>query len=80
MFGENGGNGSNLKIKVDKDAVIAHYGDQRMSMQLRMLAEDIYGSPPAGSGPGTAMRKTMASMEAGGSGDGRAMSLMHVGL
>lgn len=78
-FGETGGNWSSLKKKVDKDSVISHYSDPRMPMQLRMFAEDVYGSPPAGSGSGMAMRKLMMTMEARGGRDGESVFSM-IGL
>jgi splicing suppressor protein 51 len=54
--------------KVDKAAVIERYGDPQFPMQLRMLAEAVYQRGVGGMA-GTAMRKTMARMEQGGTGD-----------
>jgi splicing suppressor protein 51 len=50
---------------------MAHYGDQRMPMQLRMVGEEVYRSPPAGSSSVEGVRKVMVSIEAGGPQDGR---------
>ncbi len=52
---------------VDKASVTARYGSPQMPMQLRMLAEAVYGRGLGGMS-GTSMRKMMASMEAGGAG------------
>ncbi|KAF2681009.1 hypothetical protein K458DRAFT_479554 [Lentithecium fluviatile CBS 122367] len=63
-----------LRPHVDKGAVMAHYGEQKLPMQLHMFA-GVYESLPARIGPGTAIRKMKASMEAGPN-DGRAYSMM----
>ena len=57
---------------VDKASVTARYGSPQMPMQLRMLAEAVYGRGLGGMS-GTSMRKMMASMEAGGTGDTEGM-------
>ncbi|KAM0243761.1 hypothetical protein ACHAPO_000621 [Fusarium lateritium] len=54
----------NLKSATDKAGIIEHYGDSQFPMQLRMLGEAVYGKVPGG-GDGTAMRKMLASREAG---------------
>ncbi|KAL6829565.1 hypothetical protein J3E69DRAFT_365154 [Trichoderma sp. SZMC 28015] len=54
---------SNLRYPVEKSDIIEHYGDREFPMQLRMLAEAIYG--PVGGSDGTAMRKMMVAMEGG---------------
>ncbi|KAF1954603.1 putative MYND domain protein [Byssothecium circinans] len=76
QFGENDGHFSTLKKKLDKATMIEEYGDERMPMQVRMLAEEVYGCPPAGSGPGTAMRQLMMAMESGNGSDGMHMTMM----
>ncbi|RWA10423.1 hypothetical protein EKO27_g4681 [Xylaria grammica] len=58
-----------LRRAVEKSDVIAHYGDSRFPMQLRMLAEMVIGRGLGGS-DGTQMRKTMVMMEGGGMGGG----------
>jgi splicing suppressor protein 51 len=57
-----------LRRSVEKQQVIEHYGDSKMPMQLRMLAKAVYGRSLMGQ-DGTFMRKQMAKMEVGGSGD-----------
>ena len=67
---------STLKRKVNKHAIIDHYGDERMPMQIRMLAEAVYGRGPGGH-DGTGMRRTMMSMEANDGVQGQSvMSMM----
>ncbi|GAW13664.1 hypothetical protein ANO14919_030530 [Xylariales sp. No.14919] len=58
-----------LRRAVEKSDVIAHYGDSRFPMQLRMMAEMVIGRGLGGS-DGTQMRKTMVMMEGGGIGGG----------
>ncbi|KAF2638400.1 hypothetical protein P280DRAFT_405308 [Massarina eburnea CBS 473.64] len=83
-FGENGDNFSNLKARVDKNAIIKHYTDPRMPMQLRMLAEEICRVPPPGTMPGAGkqMRKVLIAMESGHGmeGPGSNMWMTHFGL
>lgn len=54
---------SNLRYPVEKSDIIEHYGDREFPMQLRMLAEAVYGS--VGGSDGTAMRRMMVAMEGG---------------
>ncbi|KAL6701767.1 hypothetical protein J3F84DRAFT_15791 [Trichoderma pleuroticola] len=53
---------SNLRYAAEKSDFIEHYGDPQFPMQLRMLAEAVYGSVPGG-GNGTAVRQMMMAME-----------------
>ncbi|KAM0322444.1 hypothetical protein ACHAQA_009511 [Verticillium albo-atrum] len=53
---------NSLRHAVEKQDVIDHYGDSRFPMQLRMLAESVYGSGPGGA-DGTAMRHMMMVTE-----------------
>ncbi|KAL7940573.1 hypothetical protein V8C42DRAFT_337139 [Trichoderma barbatum] len=55
---------SDLRCAVEKSDIIEQYGDPQFSMQLRMMAEAVYGRASGGS-DGTVMRKMMASMEQG---------------
>lgn len=54
-----------LSACIEKSDIIEHYGDPQFPMQLRMFGEAVYGTAPGGMS-GTAMRKMLASMEAGG--------------
>jgi splicing suppressor protein 51 len=63
-FGESGA-WSDLRKKVTKSDSINYYGDGKMPMQLRMLAEMVYGSGPMGQ-DGTGMREMMMQAEGGG--------------
>ncbi|KAK3357281.1 hypothetical protein B0T25DRAFT_566581 [Lasiosphaeria hispida] len=51
-----------LTHPVFESDIIEHYGNSEFPMQLRMLAEAICGSSPAGQ-DGTMMRKMLAGME-----------------
>ncbi|OAL49743.1 hypothetical protein IQ07DRAFT_588263 [Pyrenochaeta sp. DS3sAY3a] len=55
---------SELRACVEKQDLIDHYGDRLMPMQLRMLAEAVYGKGPGGQN-GSAMRKMMMMAENG---------------
>jgi splicing suppressor protein 51 len=74
-----GGSGawSDLKRKLTKQQAIEHYGDDKMSMQLRMLAEAVYGSGTMGQ-DGSGVRRMMAEMESGGAGEGQHMSMFNL--
>lgn len=65
-FGKSG-TWSDLRKKVTKSELVEHYGEGRMPMQLRMLAECVYGTGPMGQ-DGSHMRKMMMQMENGGLG------------
>ncbi|KAM0378309.1 hypothetical protein ACHAPK_001829 [Fusarium culmorum] len=69
-----GSSEQDLKTATDKAGIIQHYGDPQFPMQLRMLDETVYGKAPGG-GDGPAMRKMLASMEAGGM-DGMATTML----
>lgn len=73
-FGE-GDAWSDLSKKVTKAEISKRYGDDKMPMQLRMLAEVIYGRGLMGQ-DGTMMRKQMVRMENGGPGDGMVSSML----
>lgn len=53
---------NDLRVPIDKEVLIDHYGDLRAPMQLRMLAEHIIGVGPMGH-DGTEMRAVMMKME-----------------
>lgn len=72
-FGESGA-WSDLRKKVTKSDITEHYGDGKMPMQLRMLAEMVYGSGTMGQ-DGSSMRQLMMQMEGGGLQD-QFMSMM----
>lgn len=57
----------NLGCGVEKSDIIEHYGSPNMPMQLRMLAEEVYGTPLMGA-DGKAMRMMMMAQESGGGG------------
>jgi splicing suppressor protein 51 len=69
---------NDLRRGVDKQEIVQHYGDQKMPMQLRMLAEAVYGVGSMGQ-DGTFMRKSMMKMEQGGSEGGQFMSMLNLG-
>lgn len=75
-FGESGA-WSDLRKKVTKAETIAHYGDDKMPMQLRMLAEVVYGQGSMGQ-DGSMMRKMQSQMENGGPGNGMVSSMMDI--
>ena len=65
--GEDFGQGSekwSLRSTVDKNHIMKKYGADTMPMQLRMLAETVYGQGPGGQ-DGTAMRQMMMGIESG---------------
>lgn len=68
---------NDLRRKVTKAEMIQHYGDEKAPMQLRMLAEVVYGAGSMGQS-GAGMRKMMCQMEQGGPGNGLHMSMMSV--
>ncbi|KAL5398906.1 hypothetical protein PMIN03_012734 [Paraphaeosphaeria minitans] len=74
IFGQSGA-WSNLEKKLTKQEVIEHYGDDKMPMQLRMLAEMVYGTGTMGQ-DGSEVRKLMVRMESGGSENGQYMSMI----
>ena len=75
--GLNGADESSLKRKLYKQEVQDKYGDDKMPMQIRMLAETVYARGPGGA-DGTAMRRAMMSMEANDGREGNGvMSMMH---
>lgn len=63
-FGVETSGWSSLMRAIDKKAVIEHYGDSKMPMQLRMFAEAVYGHGPGGQ-DGTQMRKMQMQIENG---------------
>ncbi|KAI4610586.1 uncharacterized protein J4E87_010762 [Alternaria ethzedia] len=63
------GEWNDVRKKVTKAEMISHYGDDKAPMQLRMVAEFVYGSGSKGES-GTAMRKVLRGMEGGGLGLG----------
>lgn len=75
-FGENGA-WSNLRLPVSKQQMIDHYRDERAPMQVRMLAEAVYGAGSMGQS-GAAMRMAMVAMENRGPGGGQVMSMMNI--
>ena len=75
-FGESGA-WQDLRKKVTKQQVIQHYGDEKAPMQLRMLAEAVYGAGSMGQN-GAQMRGMMRSMESGGPASGVHMSMLNV--
>ncbi|KAF1914403.1 hypothetical protein BDU57DRAFT_519376 [Ampelomyces quisqualis] len=77
-FGESG-EWSDLRKDVSKQKMIQHYGDQRMPMQVRMLAEAIYGVGSMGQ-DGTFMRRNMMEMEQGGPGNGFISTMLNLDI
>lgn len=75
-FGQSGAR-NNLREKVTKQDVIQHYGDDKMPMQVRMLAEAIYGAGTMGQ-DGSHARKMMVQMDNGGLGNGQTMSMLNI--
>lgn len=63
-FGKSGA-WQDLRRGLSKQELIDHYGDEKMPMQVRMLADAVYGAGSRGA-DGTMLRKHMASMESGG--------------
>jgi splicing suppressor protein 51 len=66
-----------VRKKVTKAQAIQQYGDERAPMQLRMLAEAVYGRGSMGQ-DGTMMRRMLRQMENGGPGNGQHMSLLNM--
>jgi hypothetical protein len=66
VYGESGA-WSDLRQKATKSDINKHYEDEKMPMQLRMLAEVVYGCGTMGQ-DGSGARKAMMQMENGGSG------------
>jgi splicing suppressor protein 51 len=56
---------SSLNCAIEKSDVIDHYGDPMFPMQLRMFAEQIYGTGPGGQS-GSAMLQVQMMAEGGG--------------
>jgi splicing suppressor protein 51 len=75
-FGESGV-WTDLRRRVNKQQVIDRYGDSKMRMQVRMLAEAVYGSGSMGQ-DATPMRRAMTQMESGGPGNGQIMSILSI--
>lgn len=59
-----GGGWTSLRKKIQKGDVTNHYGDAKFPMQLRMLAEAVYGRGIGGQS-GSALKRMMAMHEAG---------------
>jgi splicing suppressor protein 51 len=76
VFGESGA-WSDIRKKVTKQGVIQHYGYDKMPLQLRLLAEVVYGVGTMGQN-GTNVRKMMRQMESGGLPNGQTMSVIDV--
>ncbi|KAF1952091.1 hypothetical protein CC80DRAFT_528067 [Byssothecium circinans] len=76
-FGESGA-WSDLRKKVTKQEISQHYGNDRMPMQMRMLAEAVYGCGTMGQ-DGSGIRKLMMQAESGGSEDSQFMSMFSIG-
>ncbi|KAF1365201.1 hypothetical protein EJ07DRAFT_95384 [Lizonia empirigonia] len=73
IFGESGA-WSDLRKAVTKQEVIQHYGDRHMPMQLRMLAEVVYGTSTMGHN-GSDVQNLMMLMESGGLRNGGSPSM-----
>jgi splicing suppressor protein 51 len=76
-FGESGA-WQDLRRKVLKQEVIEHYGDEKMPMQVRMLAEAVYGAGSMGQ-DGSGMREMMVQMESGGL-DGKKTTMLNISM
>ncbi|RKF77373.1 hypothetical protein GcM1_220066 [Golovinomyces cichoracearum] len=76
IFGESGA-WSDIRKKTTKQGIIQHYGNEKMPLQLRLLAEAIYGIGSMGQN-GSHMRKLMRQMESGGFSNGQTMSVIDV--
>jgi len=63
---------------VTKSDITNHYADGKMPMQLRMLAETVYGIGPMGQ-DGSGPRKLMTQIEGGGSGQDQITSMLSLG-
>ncbi|RII14164.1 hypothetical protein CUC08_Gglean004306 [Alternaria sp. MG1] len=71
------GEWNDVRNKVTKAQIVEHYGDDKASMQLMMLAEAVYGIGSMGQN-GEEMRKMIRSMESGSSGNGSFMSMLDI--
>jgi splicing suppressor protein 51 len=71
------GEWNDVRKKVTKAQMIQHYGDEKAPMQLRMLAEAVYGVGSMGQN-GAGMRGLLRQMESGGPGNGMITSMMDV--
>jgi splicing suppressor protein 51 len=56
---------SSLNCAIEKGDVIEHYSDPMLPLQLRMFAEQIYGTGPGGQS-GSAMLQLQMMAEGGG--------------
>ncbi|KAF1360784.1 hypothetical protein EJ07DRAFT_114520 [Lizonia empirigonia] len=74
VFGESGA-WSDLRKKATKSDITNHYGDGKMPMQLRMLAETVYGCGTMGQ-DGSGARRLMMQMENGGSDQDQILSML----
>ncbi|KAL6792407.1 hypothetical protein GGI42DRAFT_335114 [Trichoderma sp. SZMC 28013] len=66
QFGMNPSQWHNLRWAVEKTDIMEHYGDRLFPMQLRMLAEAVYGIHPCGTAGIGARRLMMAAERAQG--------------
>ena len=69
---------NDLRRKVSKQEMIQHYGDMKMPMQLRMLAEAVTGVGLVGQ-DGTRMRKQMVETEKEGPSGGHVTTMFSFG-
>lgn len=76
IFGESGA-WSDIRKKVTKHEVIQHYGYDKMPLQLRLLAEAIYGVGTMGHN-GSDVRKMMTQIESGGLPNGQTMRTIDI--
>ncbi|CAE7221112.1 hypothetical protein CFE70_010717 [Pyrenophora teres f. teres 0-1] len=72
------GEWKDVRKKVTKAQMIQHYGDDKAPMQLRMLAEAVYGVGPMNQN-GAGMRRLLRQMESGGSGNSYFMNMIDTG-
>ena len=75
-FGESGA-WQDLRKRVEKQEMIQHYGYDKVPMQMRMLAEAIYGRGSMGQS-GAGARKMLRQMESGGPGNEQHMSMLNI--
>ncbi|KAF1363370.1 hypothetical protein EJ07DRAFT_163236 [Lizonia empirigonia] len=73
IFGESGA-WSDLRKTVTKQEVVQHYRDEKMPMQLRMLAEVVYGTGTMGH-DGSDVRKLMMQLESSALRNGGSMKM-----
>ncbi|RYN63542.1 hypothetical protein AA0119_g12843 [Alternaria tenuissima] len=71
------GEWNDVRKKVTKAQMIQHYGDDKAPMQLRMLAEAVYGVGPMGQN-GAGMRRLLREMESGDSGKSYFMNMIDI--